>query len=114
MAQFDPFNLVVTPEEFECQLIKLRTKTVLPLRVFARLHVEKKLPRHAVAITFDDGYACNALTAAPMLERFGYPATFFIMSDAIERSPPILRCGKTFAIFQLTSVASILLAFVAE
>ena len=36
-------------------------------------------------ITFDDGYACNALVAAPMLESFGYPATFFVVSDAIAR-----------------------------
>lgn len=84
-ADFDPWNLAVTPEEFEQQLVRLRKKTVLPLREFARLHFQKKLPRNAVAITFDDGYACNALVAAPMLELFGYPATFFIVSDTIAR-----------------------------
>ena len=45
-----------------------------------------KLPRNAVAITFDDGYACNALVAAPMLQSLNYPATFFVVSDAIERA----------------------------
>jgi peptidoglycan/xylan/chitin deacetylase (PgdA/CDA1 family) len=84
-ADFDPFNIAITAEEFERQLATLRSKAVLPLSEFARLNLQRKLPRNAVAITFDDGYACNAVTAAPMLESFGYPATFFIVSDAIER-----------------------------
>jgi peptidoglycan/xylan/chitin deacetylase (PgdA/CDA1 family) len=83
-ADFDPWNLSVLPDEFERQLRKLKSKTVLPLQEFAKLHVEKRLPRNAVAITFDDGYACNALVAAPMLKSFGYPATFFVVSDAVE------------------------------
>src|ERR1700722_20278226 len=82
-TDFDPWNIAVSPNEFERQLVKLRSKTVLPLKEFAKLHMQKQLPRNAVAITFDDGYACNALVAAPMLEAFGYPATFFIVSDAI-------------------------------
>jgi peptidoglycan/xylan/chitin deacetylase (PgdA/CDA1 family) len=77
---------VVSPDEFERQLNQLRNKTILPLREFAKLRIQKKVPRNAVAITFDDGYACNALVAAPMLESFGYPATFFVVSDAIARS----------------------------
>jgi peptidoglycan/xylan/chitin deacetylase (PgdA/CDA1 family) len=85
-ADFDPWNIAVSPDEFGRQLEKLRSKTVLPLREFARLHRQKILPRCAVAITFDDGYACNALVAAPILESFGYPATFFVVSDAIIRS----------------------------
>src|ERR1700722_14337128 len=85
-VDFDPWNLAVTPDEFERQLRRLRSKTVLPLREFARLHIENSLPRNAVAITFDDGYACNALVAAPMLASFGFPATFFIVSDAIART----------------------------
>jgi peptidoglycan/xylan/chitin deacetylase (PgdA/CDA1 family) len=82
-ADIDPWNLAVAPDEFERQLAGLRKKEVFPLRQFVRLHSQKKLPRNAVAITFDDGYACNALVAAPMLESFGYPATFFVVSDAI-------------------------------
>ena len=81
-----PGILHVTPPEFERQLRRLRSKTVLPLREFARLHIENRLPRNAVAITFDDGYACNALVAAPMLASFGFPATFFVVSDVIART----------------------------
>ena len=96
-ADFDPWNIAVTPNEFERQLFKLRSKTILPLQEFARLHRQKKLPRNAVAITFDDGYACNALVAAPMLKSFGYPATFFVVSDAI-------ACSEEFWWDQLEAI----------
>jgi peptidoglycan/xylan/chitin deacetylase (PgdA/CDA1 family) len=84
-ADFDPWNISVSPDQFEQQLAKLRTKVVLPLQEFVRLHNKNGLPRNAVAITFDDGYACNALVAAPMLKSFGYPATIFVVSDTIAR-----------------------------
>jgi peptidoglycan/xylan/chitin deacetylase (PgdA/CDA1 family) len=82
-ADFDPWNIAVTPDEFERQLIALRKKSVFPLQEFVTLHGQRRLPKDAIAITFDDGYACNALVAAPMLESFAYPATFFVVSDAI-------------------------------
>lgn len=81
----DPWDITVSPIQFKKHLAKLRNKTVLPLREFVRLHIEHKLPTNAIAITFDDGYACNALVAAPILESFGYPATFFIVSEVINR-----------------------------
>ena len=47
-ADFDPWNLAVMPDEFERQLAKMRSKTVLPLQEFVRLHVRKRLLRNAV------------------------------------------------------------------
>jgi peptidoglycan/xylan/chitin deacetylase (PgdA/CDA1 family) len=42
------------------------------------------LPHRAAAITFDDGYADNAIVAVPILERLGMTATFFIASGFLE------------------------------
>ena len=42
------------------------------------------LPRHAVALTFDDGYRNNVEVVAPILESFGFPATFFVTTGFID------------------------------
>ena len=42
------------------------------------------LPPRAACITFDDGYTNNHSLAAPILERYGVPATFFIAGGAVD------------------------------
>ena len=86
---FDPWRLAVAPEMFAEQLAWLaRHRNVLRLSEFADLHRRGKLPRTAIALTFDDGYACTAEVAVPMLSKAGMPATIFIAPDRIERGAP--------------------------
>ena len=42
-----------------------------------------RIPRKAVAITFDDGYVDNLSIAKPLLERRGCPATVFVVSGFV-------------------------------
>jgi len=42
------------------------------------------LPPRAVAITFDDGYADNAIVALPALQKHGLTATFFIATSFLD------------------------------
>lgn len=80
----DPWGLAVTPSRFNEQLQWLKEhRTVLPLPEFARLLRSSSLSARAVAITFDDGYACNATTAAPLLEAHRVPATIFVTTGPI-------------------------------
>ena len=49
---------------------------------------EKRAPKKAVAVTFDDGYDDNFEIAAPILEHFGIRATFYVTVDSIEATVP--------------------------
>lgn len=42
------------------------------------------VPRHAVAITFDDGYRNNHTTAAPILDDLSLPAIFYICAGMVD------------------------------
>lgn len=46
------------------------------------------LPTRAVVITFDDGYRDNAEVAFPLLQRYGFTATFFINPQPIDDEYP--------------------------
>jgi len=60
--------------------ILARTANVLPLEeTLERMYRGEHLPSRAVALTFDDGYRDNLTLAAPILERLGLPATFFLV-----------------------------------
>jgi peptidoglycan/xylan/chitin deacetylase (PgdA/CDA1 family) len=83
---FDPWGMAVSPENFEEQADWLaRNRKVLPLTEFAAVQREGKLQDDAVAITFDDGYACTFNTAEPILGRFGLAATVFLPAASIQR-----------------------------
>jgi peptidoglycan/xylan/chitin deacetylase (PgdA/CDA1 family) len=58
--------------------------TVLPLASAAERLRQGDLPARALSITFDDGYADNAEVAAPILERLGLPATFFVTTGFLQ------------------------------
>lgn len=57
---------------------------VLPLDAAARELAEGRLPRRALAITFDDGYADNHDVALPILKKHGLCATFFVATGFLD------------------------------
>jgi len=63
----------------------------------------RQLPPWSVAITFDDGFADNHDVALPILSRYGLPATFYIMVNAVDSGIPPWYCRFTFA-FRTTTV----------
>ncbi len=58
-----------------------------------------KLPRLAVAVTFDDGYKDNHEIAAPILAEYGVPATFYVIVGSIESddAPWFVRIRSAFS-----------------
>jgi len=82
--QLDPQLLAVTPEHFAEHLEILRSYSH-PMS-FQELLValrNGRLPRRAVVVTFDDGYADNLYYAKPLLERYDIPATAFLTAGYI-------------------------------
>jgi peptidoglycan/xylan/chitin deacetylase (PgdA/CDA1 family) len=78
-APEDAYGLAVTPDRFAAHAEHLsRLGGVVPLNAIR--HPSKTLK---IAITFDDGYADNAVTAAPVLASLGLPATYFITSGRL-------------------------------
>lgn len=88
-----------TKDQFEWQM-ELLARTCVPLSISDALRGmdEGNLPERAVCITFDDGYADNALVALPILEKWGIPATVFVstgfLNGGIMWNDFILECFR--------------------
>lgn len=71
--------------EFEARMRWVKTWfNVLPLSEATDRLFKGTLPKRALAITFDDGYADNEELAAPILKKLGLTATFFIATGFLE------------------------------
>lgn len=83
-TQFDPQRLAVSPDTFDQHLDAIRCEAdPMPLDALIDGAQRGRLPKRAVAVTFDDGYADVWHTAAPMLSARHVPATVFVTSDAV-------------------------------
>jgi peptidoglycan/xylan/chitin deacetylase (PgdA/CDA1 family) len=88
-ASIDPQLLCVSPERF-AEHLGVLAESYAPLalgELLARMRAGKPANR-CVAVTFDDGYADNLLTAEPLLERAGVPATVFVASGNVRDGRP--------------------------
>jgi peptidoglycan/xylan/chitin deacetylase (PgdA/CDA1 family) len=77
--------------------------TVEQVREFAA--EGRQLPPLSVAVTFDDGFADNYGVVLPILSRYGIPATFYIMVNAVETGTPPWYVRVNFA-FNTTSLSA--------
>jgi peptidoglycan/xylan/chitin deacetylase (PgdA/CDA1 family) len=78
----DPWQLAVSPFNFEKQLQVLQKiyKVSSVRDIVARVQ-RSRLKNKSIALTFDDGYRDNIENAAPLLEKYKVPATFFITNN---------------------------------
>ncbi|HYE18628.1 MAG TPA: polysaccharide deacetylase family protein [Tepidisphaeraceae bacterium] len=80
----DPQWLTVPPKVFDAQMAMLaREYEVISVPALVAGLKNGRLPKRAVAITFDDGYADNLTEAAPILERHKVPAAFYVASGFV-------------------------------
>jgi peptidoglycan/xylan/chitin deacetylase (PgdA/CDA1 family) len=80
----DPQLLAVSPGHFDEHLRVIRESfNAVPLSRLAADLRAGTIDDRSVAITIDDGYADNALAAAPALQPAGIPATVFVATGTI-------------------------------
>jgi peptidoglycan/xylan/chitin deacetylase (PgdA/CDA1 family)/GT2 family glycosyltransferase/SAM-dependent methyltransferase len=78
-------GLEVSPEDFRAQMEHLaRARRPMPLEELVRAAEAGSLPERAVAVTLDDGDVDALETASPILAALGIPATFFVVSEALD------------------------------
>jgi peptidoglycan/xylan/chitin deacetylase (PgdA/CDA1 family) len=79
-------RFTVTPDEFDRQMAWLHRKgyhTVSFDDVLAYRAGVRALPHHSVIVTFDDGCRSAVEHAVPTLERYGFTATFYLVTSAV-------------------------------
>jgi peptidoglycan/xylan/chitin deacetylase (PgdA/CDA1 family) len=89
-----PNPSTVSEELLSLQLETLRKRGFegLTLRELVWRRRDGTLPRRAVAITFDDGYA-STMRARPLLDAFGFPATVFVTTSFVDTGEPLAWAG---------------------
>jgi peptidoglycan/xylan/chitin deacetylase (PgdA/CDA1 family) len=82
----DPWELAVSPDNFEQQLQVLKqVYKVLSVSDLVNQLKNKAIIKNSVCLTFDDGYYDNFYYAKPLLEKYNCPATFFIPAHYINK-----------------------------
>lgn len=81
-------DLSVEPARFEEQLAYLAQngfQTIDFYDLSRAITMQQTLPAKPVILTFDDGYVDNYLTAYPLLQRYGFKGTFFVVTEFVDR-----------------------------
>jgi peptidoglycan/xylan/chitin deacetylase (PgdA/CDA1 family) len=79
-------GLTVSGSDLDAMMSYLKQAGYHPItqeQLFKALFYGETLPEQPVMLTFDDGYDDNYLVARPILQKYGFTATFYIISDKV-------------------------------
>ena len=86
--------LSVSPQDFESQmeyLYKKQYNTISSDQLLTYLKYGKELPDKPIMITFDDGYLDNYTNAFPIMNKYGFTATIFIVTNLVGNDPRFIN-----------------------
>ena len=66
----------------------MQNYTVVPIEYFLQDTTSFQTDRRIATVLFDDGYKDNIEFAAPILKKFKCPASFYVVTDCIDRNIP--------------------------
>ncbi len=78
-------SLRVSPKVFETQIKYLYDNGWHSYTMEEAINHKKNLPLKSVVITFDDGYQDNLTNALPILKKYGFKATIYLVNDRHDR-----------------------------
>jgi len=84
-------DLSLAPENLKEQLAYLKREGYASItlnQLVYHLTLGQPLPPKPVILTFDDGYRDNYVNAFPLLKRYGFVATFFLVTGPIDDGNP--------------------------
>jgi peptidoglycan/xylan/chitin deacetylase (PgdA/CDA1 family) len=84
-------DLSVSPANFEAQLRYLIARDYEPITLeslFMHLQIGQPLPEKPVILTFDDGFKDQYTNAYPLLEKYGFVGTFFVITGFADEERP--------------------------
>src|SRR5688572_6846849 len=83
----DPrFHMATGLFERRMRFLAARRRPVSLTRLVDAMEKGVDLPPRSVAVTFDDGYLDHLTIAAPILAKYGIPATFFVPTGYVSRA----------------------------
>ena len=84
-------DLTVVPARFEEQLQYLQAQgyqSITLADVYTTLTTGKPLPEKPIVLTFDDGYKDAYTEALPLLQKYGFVGTFFLLATPAHYEAP--------------------------
>ncbi len=93
----DHNSLTLSDKEFEAQMNYLYREgynAISPDQLADYLQYDKKLPPNPILITLDDGYADNYRVAYPILQKYHFTATIFVITDFVSHYPKYLTWNQ--------------------
>jgi peptidoglycan/xylan/chitin deacetylase (PgdA/CDA1 family) len=93
LSPIESNKMTVSQAMFEQQMALLKEKGYRVISIdqlFDFLEFKASIPPKSVVITIDDGWLSAYEIAFPILKKYGYPASLFVYTDIIDRTPKTL------------------------